>query len=271
MQKTKSLTTAKDFLSFIPPTRLVRSLSSLSNPESLNGSLFEQDMKLSQDDVPRSCNADAAELDPETSSEAGWSVRDNPIASEESYRSDSSEEEMDHRRKGDDFPRLRKVSSLDGSPREIHMIVPEPKAVWSFKGGANLDPSGRARHPQAIDDDVADHFSSCRIKTPGSGLSNLLRKDEMIRDNECSTCACKYCETNGSERYQDVLGESELESPSPKEVRRFQPIRMVWKRLRCFTEAALGGSLFLVLAFPLAMVLGKALNGSRDYDGLMPT
>lgn len=237
-------------------------------------------MKLSQDDILRLMNADGAEVDLETSSEAGWSVRDNPIASEESYRSDSSDEEMDHRRKGDDFPRLRKVGSLDSSPREIHMIVPEPKTKRSSNDAETLDPSGRARNPEAADD-VADHlcpcvladktFSSCRIKTSGSGLSNLLHKDEMKRDSVCSTCACKLCETDGSERCRDAVGESELDSPAPKEVRRYQPIRMVWRRLRWCTEAALGGSLFLVLALPLAMVLGKALNGSRQYDGLLPT
>jgi hypothetical protein len=256
----------------------VRSLSSLSNPESLKGSLFEQDMKLSQDDVLRSSNADGSELDLETSSEAGWSVRDNPIASEESYRSDSSDEEMDHRRKGDDFPRLRKVGLP--SPREIHMIIPEPKTRRSFNGGATLDPSGRARNPEATDD-IADHLcqcvladqtlTPCRIKSPGNGLSNLLHKDEMNRDNVCSSCTCKLCETDGNKRSRDALGESELDSPSPKEVRRYQPIRMVWRRLRWCTEAALGGSLFLVLALPLAMVLGKALNGSRECAGLLPT
>ena len=237
-------------------------------------------MKLSQDDILRLNNADAAELDPETSSEAGWSVRDNPIASEESYRSDSSDDEMDYRRKGDDFPRLRKVGSLDSSsPREIHMIVPEPKTRRSFNDGATSDPNCRARNPEATDG-VAEHICtrvlagqtvSSKTRTPGSGLSNMVHKDELNRDNVCSTCACKR-ETDGSVRSEDAVGKSEVDSPSPKEVRRWQPFRMVWKRLRWCTEAALGGSLFLVLALPLAMVLGKALNGSRDYhDGLVPT
>ncbi|KAG0565249.1 hypothetical protein KC19_8G176200 [Ceratodon purpureus] len=278
-EKTKSLAASKDFLPFVPPTRLVRSLSSLSNPESLKGSLFEQDMKLSQDDLLRSMNADGAEMDLETSSEAGWSVRDNPIASEESYRSDSSDEEMNHRRYGDDFPRLRKVGSLDSSPREIHMIIPEPKTSRSFNDGATLDPSGRARNPEAADD-VAEHLCSCvsgdrtfsisRTKS-GGGLSNLLHKDEIKRDGVCSACACKLCVNDSSEHCRDTLGESKPDSPAPKEIRGFQPIRMVWRRLRWCTEAALGGSLFLVLALPLAMVLGKALNGSREYEGLLPT
>lgn len=246
----------------------MRSLSSLSNPESSRGSLLEQDMKLSQDDVVRSISADATEMDAETSSEAGWSVRDNPMASEESYPSDSSDEDMDHRSKGEDFPRLRKVGSGDNSPREIHMVIPEPKFRRSFD-----DPSGRTRKPEKADDTV-------HICPYANGLPNLLHKYDMIRDKVYSICSCQHCESNGTGGYQDAAGETD--SPSAKEAQnqddqgllRFSPIRMVtrhWRTLRWCAEAALGGSLFLVLAVPVALIVGKALNGSREYEGLMPT
>ena len=65
------------------------------------------------------------------------------------------------------------------------------------------------------------------------------------------------------------LGESELDSPSSKEVRRFPLIQMVWRRLRWCTGSSFGR--VLVLALPLAMVLGKTLNGSRECGGLLPT
>jgi len=230
-------------------------------------------MKLSKDDVVRSINADATELDAETSSEAGWSVRDNPMASEESYSSDSSDEDMDHRSKGEDFPRLRKVGSVDSSPREIHMIIPELKSRRSFD-----DPSGRTRKPGKADDTV--HICPC-----ADALSNLLHKDEIIRDEGCSTCACAHCESNATGRYQDAAGETD--SPSAKEVqnqgdqglRRFSPFRMVtrhWRTLRWCAEAALGGSLFLALAAVVSVavpvvIVGKALNVPIEYEGLVPT
>lgn len=262
-----------DHFSFVPPTRLVRSLSSLSNPESARGSLLEQDMKLSQDDLVRSINADATELDAETSSEAGWSVRDNPMASEESYPSDSSDEDMDHRSQGEDFPRLRKVGSVDSSPREIHMIISEPKSRRSFD-----DPSGRTRKPEQAND--IDHIYPC-----ANGISNLLHKDEMIQDKVCPNCACQHCESNATGRYQDAAGESgsppakEMQNQGDQGLRRFSPFRMVtrhWRTLRWCAEAALGGSLFLVLAAAVsvavpAVFVGKALNGSREYESLVPT
>lgn len=38
-----------------------------------------------------------------------------------------------------------------------------------------------------------------------------------------------------------------------------------------YIEAVLGGSLFVVLALPEAVVVGKALTGSRELEGLVPT
>lgn len=95
-------------------------------------------------------DADAAKLDAESSSKAGWSVRDNPIASEGSYRSNTSDQEFDEWHKADDFPRLRKLGSIDVSPRDIHMISPDAKVSQSVDDGATLNPTGRDCNPGVV-------------------------------------------------------------------------------------------------------------------------
>jgi hypothetical protein len=110
----------------------------------------------------------------------------------------------------------------------------------------------------------------------------MLHNDELIRNKGCTNWACQHCESNATDRNQDAEAESEI--PSAKAVQneedqglgRFSPFRMVRRTLRWCANAALGGSLFLVLAAAVSVavplvIVGKALNGSREYDGLVPT
>nr|XP_024402497.1 uncharacterized protein LOC112295321 isoform X2 [Physcomitrium patens] len=286
-EKTKSLCMAKDFISFVPPMRLVRSLSSLSDRES-GGSYYEQDMRLSQDYLFRSNNTDAAELDAETSSEAGWSVRNNPIASEVSYISDSSDDEFDERRKADDFPRLRKVASLDATPREIHMISPDPKVSWTFDDGATLDLADRACNPEEVHDAchvrppcvlTEANTTPCKLLDPiqakdmdgekpaaTNGLWDVVHKDNQYNHNICEDATKELnCNNASPIRLQNQVDQGESGCYTVRTVKKH------WKRLCWYTEAVLGGSLCVILALPLAMVASKALSGSLDLQSLVPT
>jgi hypothetical protein len=251
--------TQSDFPSLVPPKRLVRSLSNLSIPE--------QGMKvISQDDqvlVPgrKSTVGDAGELDAETSSDAGWSVRDNPIASEESYRAESSDEEFGYEA---NFPKPS-LNVGSTSPREIRMISPASKPARSFDDHEEND---------------QQTFTSCRLRTPcpavtsmqpPSGLPSLLHIDNSTKcedlSNLCSSCACQT--KSVEEKVPDPTKEAERGSEHCL-------VRMVsqnWKRICVCTETALGGSLCLVIALPLAMIVAKAVNchGSRSEYHLVPT
>jgi hypothetical protein len=208
---------AKSKAEMFLPKRLVRSLSNLS--------VLEQDMN---DEVVTS-STDAA--DAETASETGWSVRDNPIASEESYRVESSDEEC-------------------CSPREIRMISPS-KPLRASDRGANPDhepdhacPS-KLRVRTDMDDDAP------------SGLSSLLHEDER---NPSEPIKCSEPSD------QDAASEPPSRQGAVSRVTRN------WKKLCGFTEFALGGSLCVVIALPLAMLIVKALNGSRgEFCHLVPT
>ena len=250
--------TQSDFPSLVTPKRLVRSLSNLSVPE--------QDMKvISQDDpvLPgrMSTVGDAGELDAETSSDAGWSVRDNPIASEESYRAESLDEEFGYEA---NFPKPP-LNVGSASPREIRMISPVSKPARSF---------------EVHEEDDQQTFTSCRLRTPcpavtsmqpPSGLPSLLHTDDSMKYEDssdlCSSCACQS--KSVEEKVPDPTKEAERGSEHCL-------VRMVsqnWKRICVCTETALGGSLCLVIALPLAMIVAKAVNchGSRSEYHLVPT
>ncbi|KAG0630784.1 hypothetical protein M758_1G203300 [Ceratodon purpureus] len=119
-EKAKPLITSMDFLPFATPKRLMHALQFLnsSNPDSQWISL-NQDIASCQDDG-------TVDMDVETSSEAGWSVIDNPIASDESFHAGSSDEELEDRLKlpPDDSLLQNILSTNCISPRDIHMLPP---------------------------------------------------------------------------------------------------------------------------------------------------
>jgi hypothetical protein len=123
-QKSKPLITTKDFLPFATPKRVMRALQLLNspNPDSRRVSL-NQDMAFCQENgIPS-----MVDMDVETSSEAGWSVRDNPIASDESFQAESSDEEELQEKldlPSDDTQLQNILSTNSLSPRDIHMLSP---------------------------------------------------------------------------------------------------------------------------------------------------
>ncbi|KAG0600652.1 hypothetical protein M758_11G050900 [Ceratodon purpureus] len=189
----------KDFPPLVTPKRLVRSLSNLSIPETRGSPMLEQVMKLSQDDplVPGmiSTTTDGGVLDAETSSEAGWSVRDNPIASEESYRAESSDDEFDGRGAYESNYPKPSFNVGSASPRDIGMISPPSKTACSFDKAATIDPISLVDSHEADEGDqpcpscilAEQTFTSCRMRTPcqavksmqpSTGLSSLLHQNE---------------------------------------------------------------------------------------------
>lgn len=123
------------------PKRLVRSLSNLSTPGSV---------QLAHED----------EGDAETASETGWSVRDNPIASEDSYRSDSSDD--------DD---CRGMLENGCSPRDIRMLTP-------IKAAPSPDNEDDHPCPSCVVTDAVKVLCTDTDDAP-SGLSSLLHEDEI--------------------------------------------------------------------------------------------
>lgn len=138
-------------------------------------------MKLSQDNVV-SCgltpqNSDLVDMDLETSSEAGWSVRDNPIASDESFQAESSDdEELEERRSGlrESFVNpLKEVTTTDDvSPREIHMVS-----------------LNRRKSQQDVDQAAALDFSSLSKGHSSRATPSSSSGGSDIYCQTCSTCA----------------------------------------------------------------------------------
>lgn len=300
LQETESLNEAKDLLPFVTPTELVHSPSSSSIPDP-RGSVTEQDEPLLSTELPTN-DVDAHKLVGETSSEASWSVRDNPIVSERSFRIENSGEETEaHRKRAQDsFPKVHKVGSPDSwSPREIHMILPASEAHLSVGDDTSLDTSNpvdnsdRACCPMTDD---ADHQSSpssvLAEQSPTSskprtsiqaikdmhggpnGLSSLLHEDgksqvcEHKATGQCDDAVVRIksdCTTPSSKKY------SRRHAKEVKGLRiRLRVIAHGWKKLRSCTETALRGTLCVAIALPLAVIVAKSFNGSRD-GRLVPT
>ena len=96
MQKPRVLLTAADFLPFTTPRRLVRSLQSELSSPNIKSSVVDEEVLGRVDEhglaEPTEFDGDA-DMDVESSSDAGWSVRDNPVASDQSFQSEASFEE----------------------------------------------------------------------------------------------------------------------------------------------------------------------------------
>lgn len=157
--------------------------SNLSNPDS-SESLQDRDLKPPEDDVVVSGSAghnpDVVDMEVETSSEAGWSVRDNPIASDESFRADSSDDEVEEGGRGvyDAFAFPRKVSSADGvSPKEIHM---ETSPI--YRKTRSVD------NVSALESEKREHLGVSRKETlKGARLVNIFGGSKATNET-CSSC-----------------------------------------------------------------------------------
>jgi len=122
-------------------------------------------------------NSDLVDMDLETSSEAGWSVRDNPIASDESFQAESSDdEELEERRSGlrESFVNpLKEVTTTDNvSPREIHMVS-----------------LNHRKSQQDVDQAAALDFSSLSKGHSSRATPSSSSGESDVYCQTCSTCA----------------------------------------------------------------------------------
>jgi hypothetical protein len=277
------------------------------------------------------------EMDFETSSDAGWSVRENPLASDESFHSgESSEEDPDRKSRGlykaTSFP--SKVASAD---RNIYKTsVTLHRKAWSVDGGLlhegaqnggvhfrNRDDIGTWRmSPKSIRSvrsfsgvGVSDEICSATGAEPkklflefeaaerpaaeatalededrngGSTsqtkLSSFSTKDESMITQQC--CACNKIvikapvtrESTENDETGDQLPET---SPPEQEAKGWWDHRLGhhfvsrflkknWTKVRWYGEMVFVGSLCIIVALPLAMIVTKALSTSRDLS-LVPT
>jgi hypothetical protein len=124
------LISAKDFLPCISPRRLVQSLQSDISSSFSKRSSQDHELTLSMDEIGLAeqgvTSIDVADMDLETSSDAGWSVHDN-LRSEESVQKDGrSQEDVEERHEGigeesSDFPHGPANSKEIISPCKLQM------------------------------------------------------------------------------------------------------------------------------------------------------
>jgi len=287
-QKSQSLITTKDFQPFATPKRLMRALQSLNscNPDSKRVSLSE-DVALCQHDA---AVLSVVDMDVEASSEAGWSVRDNPIASDESFQADTSDEELEDR------PKLPSEGAqlqifLPSDSRDIHMLSPteEARPHQQNASESNFTPrqphkcmkydiicstissdvhrstsSEGPSHSSVVEDEGGAHIFSGlakdEVKKSGLRCDCLAMSEGFISTRESLDKDC-YRRQKSSERNRQTWWDS-----------RFMLVRLLsrnWKHLCWYGEIILGGTLCVVLTLPLAMALAKALNSTPEH--LVPT
>ena len=243
------------------------------------------------------------DMDAETSSEAGWSVADTPIASDESFQAESSEkEELENILKlPSDGTQLQNILSVDSlSPRDIHMLSPvcrEPRSV---------DVEEASPHQENNHNSVLDHCVPSNITSPiSTHAHNCIQCDNIhstfntyipvAEDLDLDTvkricggsadvqheggvkknglrCNCQ----GSSEGYTTVeCCRLKLSERNPRrwwDSRRFVLVRLAsrnWWNLSWYGETLLGGTLCVVLTLPLAVALAKAVSSAPDY--LVPT
>ncbi|OAE28341.1 hypothetical protein AXG93_2490s1320 [Marchantia polymorpha subsp. ruderalis] len=281
-QKQKALITAEDFLPYSTPRRLVRSLqSTLSSPDSGSGSVGDLDSKSTGEVV------DMADMDLETSSEAGWSVRDNPIASDDSFKTDSDEEDSgrnvckkmtadlssdtsaspsDDNHVSDACERL--TDSVLGLASELTSV----NKSSSIKDGRVIKPEEDVEIIKRTQQDgISNSYSQSR-----GGLRSLLVEDSAY---DCS-CSGKDHETkqlsgveaickDGHDILSPGLFGEKLSGVISGRVGIF--ISKSWRSVRSYAEVFLGGSLLVVLALPFAMAMSKLFLSRPELPGLVPT
>lgn len=311
MQKPRVLLTAADFLPFTTPRRLVRSLQSeLSSPD-IKSNVVDQEVLGRVDEhelaEPTEFNGDA-DMDVESSSDAGWSVRDNPVASDESFQSEASFEEesqetllipqkvpsvngessrmavtsfvdsgLDQARtpisgKGDDIGTYRLTPKSFGSPAE------SPAAELACSSCTNSQRKRSLLKAQEWDlgMDIDKEFDE---KKTGARRSMLFGQDPR----EAGLCFSHPSEASvtGSV-YEDGREDQEASAVSSGSVSEgWWSHRLGQSSLVCcaknsclrmsyFAEIVLGGSLCAVIALPVAMVMARALGTQSDCF-LVPT
>lgn len=122
-QKPRLLITAEDFQPFATPRKLVQSLQSdLESPLSDSNVIHQDSQPIEGVISGLGCLYGDADMELETSSDEGWSVRDNPIASEESFQTEISSEGETKRRQTSIHKAF--TSSVNGSTPQAASPMP---------------------------------------------------------------------------------------------------------------------------------------------------
>lgn len=186
-------------------------------------------------------------MDVEASSEAGWSVRDNPMASDESFESDTSDEELEDRF---ELP-LTEPTQSDDSKRDIHMLLQSESRL--------TEPEETKTHQQ-LNTDILQ--------------SNLLLNSDGHTPLEDSKGCLDSSTVKGCYMQASLHTEGRWWWWDSEGLRgRYMLVRLMsrkWKNNLCwYGEIILGGTLCVVLTLPVAMALAKALNSTPEH--LVPT
>ncbi|CAM6082524.1 unnamed protein product [Calypogeia fissa] len=290
-QKQRLLITGEDFLPFSTPRRLVRSLqSNLSSP--LVSSAPKNKVTKSFHEV-----GNMSDKDFESSSEAGWSVRDNPIASDESAYTDSEGEDREqrgnvgmqtnsgsrHRSTGFD-PKI-------GLTKDCKTLSSaSAKAAESFFClGTTKDPELKSFNDNAeVLNDELDHKVHDSCFSPGHHHEGSLSMVEECCPSQCTCCAKTSRGTHLSEAGDHLVarGEHDFEKILTSQTEKVRTVGVLRKTFQHFvehvsgkllrslqacTDSLLTGFLLFILAVPFAIVISKILWSHLDRPGLIPT
>eukprot|EP00250_Pteridium_aquilinum_P011514 c20119_g1_i1 orf=454-2997(+) len=217
-QATKNSMSAEDFLIFSTPRRLVRSLQSVSSTPDSKCSP-ERDQGL--------------DLDCETLSESGWSVRDNPIAGddeEDSPRRASLLGENDTLTKSMEGPFLMNICREGSCATQIdHKKTAHVMNGHMHDGKRHVCESVNGNMPA---DGLLDHFSVDH--------NSPVKEDQTFRLSQL------------------------------KRSRKWTSCERVLRNMHFYAEAFLLGTLLIVLAFAVVIAI-LSVKGKQDRHLLVPT
>ncbi|CAM6108791.1 unnamed protein product [Calypogeia fissa] len=210
-QNTKPILGAEDFLPFSTPRRLVRSLQeSFASPRSSSSPTRYADNDLAklpeEEDVGERMGTDM-DLGTPTSTSTGWSVRTNPIASDESHRTES--DDSDHEQGRAAWKKMvLQPSSTSPTPPAPHTppaqetensdIIVEFRHRLNFPSSADAPPMQQANEssqPELTFDNGGNDMrasaeSSRELKSEASNEVDMKR---MSLDGESAKSATGNC------------------------------------------------------------------------------
>lgn len=319
--KPRVLITTADFLPYTTPRRLVLSLQSqlsspgdeVGNEEQVRRSSGGAGMRteFNEDAVRRVVDGtgkridfnEDADMDVESSSDSGWSVRDNPIASDDSATEECSKEEMKekHTELRETFTRPRKVQRAGVAPGK-KTISPQVKlldrgnksdrsesSVNDELGGSTVEdatPCYQSPKPLRTPDAVVTCLSCTESQRRRSAMKaqewdlgldvNRAAADQgigarrsMLFDQSRTSSDISH----GSKAYTNDSIDDTVWSDEDEPGWCTSLVRSVkdsCSRISSVTETVLRGSLCVVIAVPLTMLLARVWLSPQD-SFLMPT
>lgn len=237
-------------------------------------------------------NAEDADMDVESSSDSGWSVRDNPIASDESATEESSGEEI-NTEIHETFARPRKVQSVAGVASGKNTVSPPLQLVKLLGRGNSSDHSNSPEKPRVTIEDPAPPGTpagsaglACSSCTESQRRSAMKAQEwdlglDVNGDDEEITGARRSMMSEQVETLSDFSHGSSIaytnnsidESVSVNEgwcTTLVRSAKSSCSRITSIAEAVLGGSLCVVIAVPVTMLLARVLQSPQDHF-LVPT